>query len=131
MGIIICILHPFVRKGSVEKDTSIPDKLFFRIGEVSEIVGVEPHVLRYWESEFKVLRPTRVGSRRRLYRRKDIELILRIKELLYDRKYTIAGAKKVLRAKTPLPGNKRSVTVSRDKLEQIIRELRSLRDFIE
>ncbi len=124
-------LRPCVRKGSVEKGTSIPDKLFFRIGEVSEIVGVEPHVLRYWESEFKVLRPTRVGSRRRLYRRKDIELILKIKELLYERKYTIAGAKKVLRGKAVLPKSKKSVSVSRDKLEQIVRELRSLREFIE
>ncbi len=113
------------------KDTSIPDKLFFRIGEVSEIVGVEPHVLRYWESEFKILRPSRVGSKRRLYRKKDIELIFRIKELLYEKKFTIAGAKKVLRGKSVAPSRKESVNISRAKLEEILHELKRLRELIE
>ena len=64
---------------------------------MSRIVGVEPHVLRYWESEFPFLKPSRVVSKQRLYRRKDLEMLLRIKQLLYEEKYTIAGAKKQLR----------------------------------
>ena len=75
----------------------IPDKLYFKIGEVSEIVGVDPHVLRYWESEFKVIKPQRASSKQRLYRRMDVENILKIRELLYDRGFTIAGAKKALK----------------------------------
>ena|SRR5277367_2747901 len=75
---------------------AIPDKLFFRIGEVSEIVGVEAYVLRYWESEFSALSPKKSSSGQRMFRRKDVELLLRIKELLYERKFTIDGARKAL-----------------------------------
>ena len=74
----------------------IPDKLFFRIGEVSQIVGVEAYVLRYWESEFKGLSPRKSSSGQRMFRRKDVELLLRIKHLLYDKKFTIEGARKEL-----------------------------------
>jgi len=74
----------------------IPDKRYFKIGEVSEITGVEPHVLRYWEGEFSVIRPQRAGSRQRLFRREDVVHILRIKQLLYGEGFTIAGAKKAL-----------------------------------
>ena len=74
----------------------IPDKVYFRIGEVSDLVGVEPHVLRYWESEFKVIRPRRAASNQRLYRRQDVEALLLIRELLHGRGYTISGAKKFL-----------------------------------
>ncbi len=74
----------------------IPDKLFFRIGEVSRIVGVEPYVLRYWESEFRGLSPKKSSSGQRMFRRKDVELLLRIRHLLYDRKFTIEGARKVI-----------------------------------
>jgi DNA-binding transcriptional MerR regulator len=77
----------------------IPDKLFFRIGEVAEIVGVEQHVLRYWEDEFDVLKPDKNQAGQRLYRRKDIEMVIRIKELLYEEMFTIAGAKKKLKTK--------------------------------
>lgn len=77
----------------------IPDKLFFRIGEVAEIVGVGQHVLRYWEDEFDVLKPDKNQAGQRLYRHKDIELVIRIKELLYDEMFTIAGAKKKLKTK--------------------------------
>ena len=73
----------------------IPDKLFFRIGEAAELVGVETHVLRYWETEFK-MRPQRSGSGQRMYRRKDIEKFLRIRNLLHERGFTIAGARKSL-----------------------------------
>src|SRR6266568_882195 len=74
----------------------IPDKLFFKIGEVCRIVDIEPFVLRFWESEFPHLAPEKSKSGQRVYKRKDIEMVLRIKELLYERGYTIAGARKQL-----------------------------------
>ena len=74
----------------------IPDKLFFKIGEVAELTGTKPHVLRYWESEFRMLRPAKGDSGQRIYRRKDVELVLAIKQLLYEENFTIAGAKKQL-----------------------------------
>ncbi len=77
----------------------IPDKLYFRIGEVSRLVGVQPHVLRYWESEFTGIAPKKSGTGHRLYRRKDVELLLEIKQLLYDNRYTIEGARRHLEAR--------------------------------
>jgi len=77
-------------------NVEIPDKLYFKIGEVSKLAGVPPHVLRYWESEFSAIRPKRANSKQRLYRRTDVELILKLKELLHERRYTIAGARKFL-----------------------------------
>ncbi len=74
----------------------IPDKLYFRIGEVSHLVGVEPYVLRYWEKEFPRLAPKKSGRDHRLYRRKDVELALEIKRLLYENRFTIEGARKFL-----------------------------------
>src|SRR5579871_113263 len=74
----------------------IPDKLFFRIGEVSIMLGVEPYVLRYWETEFPSLSPKKSGTGHRLYRRKDVELLLRIKHLLYEKRFTIDGARQWL-----------------------------------
>ncbi len=74
----------------------IPDKLFFKIGEVAELTGTKPHVLRYWESEFRMLRPAKGDSGQRVYRRKDVELVFSIKQLLYEENFTIAGAKKQL-----------------------------------
>lgn len=79
-----------------KEPSSIPEKLYYKIGEVSEITGIEPYVLRYWESEFKIVSPSRTSSKQRLYRKKDLELILEIKKLLYEEKFTIAGAKKRL-----------------------------------
>ena len=73
------------------------EKLYYRIGEVSRITGLKPHVLRYWESEFKVIKPHKEGSFQRLYRRKDLDLLLKIKKLLYEEGFTIAGAKKKIR----------------------------------
>src|SRR6516162_3858998 len=81
-----------LQHGSAE----IPDKLYFKIGEVSELLGVEPYVLRYWETEFAVLSPKKSGTGHRLYRRKDVELLLRIKHLLYEKKFTIEGARQRL-----------------------------------
>ena len=88
-------------------DRQIPNKLFFKIGEVCEITDTQPYVLRYWESEFPALAPAKNSSGQRIYRRKDIETVLRIKQLLYDEGFTIAGAKKRLEsemlAKAPTP----------------------------
>ena len=83
-------------------EVQVPDKLYFKIGEVAELTGVKPHVLRYWEAEIGSIRPTKNRHQQRLYRQRDIELILRLKELLYNQGYTIAGARRVLRRK-PLP----------------------------
>lgn len=75
---------------------AIPEKLFFKIGEVCELAGVQAHVLRYWESEFSMLAPQKNRAGQRVYRKRDVEMALRIKELLYEDQYTIAGAKKRL-----------------------------------
>lgn len=74
----------------------IPDKLYFRIGEVSRLTGVKQYVLRFWESEFSGLGPKKSGTGHRLYRRKDVEMVLEIKHLLYEKRYTIEGARKWL-----------------------------------
>lgn len=81
--------------GFEAEEAELPDKLFFRIGEAAQLVGVEPHVLRYWESEFR-MRPQRSSSGQRMYRRKDIARFLRIRKLLHDEGFTIAGARKAL-----------------------------------
>lgn len=73
------------------------DKLYFKIGEVSEIVGVAPHVLRYWETEFKTVKPQKSRTKHRVYRRRDVALLLKIKHLLYAQKFTIAGARQQLK----------------------------------
>src|ERR1700704_2766867 len=76
--------------------SALPSKLFFRIGEVASLVGVEPHVLRYWEREFRSIRPTKSAKGQRVYSRKDVENLLRVRDLLYRDGFTIAGAKKRL-----------------------------------
>ncbi len=116
--------------GSALADLSanIPQKLYFRIGEVSNIVGVEAYVLRYWESEFPSVAPKRSGKGQRLYRRKDVESLLIIKHLLYQKKFTIEGARQSLKVKSP----KRSPTASQgqlfngDLLPEIRRELHDI-----
>lgn len=75
----------------------IPDKLYFKIGEVARIAGVKPHVLRYWESEFAAIAPVKSRSNQRLYRRDDILLVLKLKALLYEQGYTIAGARRKIK----------------------------------
>ena len=82
---------------------NIPEKLYFKIGEVCDLVGVQAHVLRYWETEFPQLAPQKNRSGQRSYRRKDVEISLRIKELLYDDMYTIAGARKKLQTELREP----------------------------
>lgn len=84
----------------VQQAPEIPDKLYFRIGEASRLVGVKPHVLRYWESEFPGIAPKKSGTGHRLYRRKDVELLLEIKHLLHDKRYTIEGARRHLETKS-------------------------------
>ncbi len=84
-----------------ETNPTIPGKSFFRIGEVSRILGVEPHVVRYWESEFGSVKPIRTKSDHRVYRRKDLETLLDIKKLLYEEKFTIQGARRQLNLARP------------------------------
>jgi DNA-binding transcriptional MerR regulator len=100
---------------------TLPDKLFFKIGEVAEIVGVRPHVLRYWESEMPALRPLKTRGAHRVYRRRDVELAMLVKRLLQDEGFTISGAKKRLReldrdrvASEPDPQAARDVSVRAD-----------------
>jgi DNA-binding transcriptional MerR regulator len=77
----------------------IPDKLYFRIGEVARLAGIKPYVLRFWETEFPVLGPRKSGTGHRLYRRKDVQLVFEIKRLLYEQRFTIEGARKFLEAR--------------------------------
>lgn len=81
---------------ALRPEKSLPDKLFYKIGEVSKIVGVEPYVLRYWEMEFPFLRPRKNRSGQRVYIKKDVEILLQIKDLLYNERYTIEGVRKRL-----------------------------------
>jgi DNA-binding transcriptional MerR regulator len=103
----------------------IPAKLYFRIGEASSVVGVEPHVLRYWETEFRSIRPKKSARGQRVYSRRDVETLLRIKELLYNHGFTIAGAKRRLRERgvePPDPGDP-SVEEAR-RMRETLLELR-------
>jgi len=80
----------------VGPEPEIPDKLYFRIGDVARLAGIKPYVLRFWETEFPGLGPKKSGTGQRLYRRKDVELVLEIKRLLYEKRFTIEGARKFL-----------------------------------
>jgi DNA-binding transcriptional MerR regulator len=109
----------------------IPDKLYFKIGEVSELLSVEPYVLRYWETEFPVLSPKKSGTGHRLYRRKDVELLLRIKHLLYEKRFTIEGARQSLQAEARAPKPKpvkrlQQELFSADPLPEIRKELANI-----
>ncbi|HVO28029.1 MAG TPA: MerR family transcriptional regulator [Candidatus Margulisiibacteriota bacterium] len=108
----------------------LPDKLYFKIGEVAAIVGVPAYVLRYWESEFSIVRPSKSRSRHRLYRRRDVETLLQIKRLLHDERFTIEGARKRLktlqkeeRQQAELPLGDRAY---RTVLSQLRKEIESL-----
>ncbi|MBV8113592.1 MAG: MerR family transcriptional regulator [Silvibacterium sp.] len=89
-----------------EQTAQIPDKLYFRIGEVAKLCGVEAYVLRFWETEFTQLKPNKSGTGQRLYRKRDVEFALRIKRLLYSEGYTIAGARQVFAAEAREPYKK-------------------------
>jgi DNA-binding transcriptional MerR regulator len=114
------------------RDVVIPDKLYFRIGEVARLCGVEAYVLRFWESEFPQLRPNKSGTGQRLYRKRDVEMAMRVRRLLHEEGYTIVGARQVLAQETSrskasqlslLPGNSPAVQA---KLERVRTELREL-----
>lgn len=109
-------------------DSNIPDKAYFRIGEVSKILSVEPYVIRYWETEFKTIRPVRTKAAQRLYRRKDIEELLTIRNLLYQQRFTISGAKKQLLKMREAP--KETPETHLDKLVLIKKELQLIRKMI-
>jgi DNA-binding transcriptional MerR regulator len=98
----------------VRPSIAIPEKLFFKIGEVCELAGVQAHVLRYWESEFPMLAPQKNRAGQRVYRKRDVEIALRIKELLYEDQYTIAGAKKRLANDMRAGGKLRVVSADDD-----------------
>src|SRR5688572_23785489 len=103
----------------------IPDKLFFRIGEVCEIAGVEPYVLRFWETEFTFLAPTKSKSGHRVYKKKDVEMVLKIKDLLYTRGFTIAGARKQLSKAKPQGSERdKALLKVRNGLQDILTLLR-------
>jgi DNA-binding transcriptional MerR regulator len=120
-------------KSAVRKPVSgevvIPDKLYFRIGEVSRLCGLPSYVLRFWETEFPQLKPSKSGTGQRMYRRIDVESVLRIKNLLYDQGFTIAGARQQLRAEikrkqSPLPFA--VATPARAELKQVRQGLREI-----
>jgi DNA-binding transcriptional MerR regulator len=112
----------------------IPDKLYFRIGDVAKLCGVEPYVLRFWESEFPQLRPNKSGTGQRLYRRRDVEMALRIKRLLYTEGYTITGARQAViaetRKKSPQPElplqQQKAVEKAEVRLHKARKELREI-----
>ena len=103
------------------------DKLYYRIGEVAQLVGVEPHVLRYWETEFRSVRPQKSASGQRVYSRRDVDTLMRVKGLLYGQGFTIAGAKKKLRegGVEPQPPE---VVQSSESLQKIRAQLLDIRD---
>jgi DNA-binding transcriptional MerR regulator len=112
-----------------EGDVTIPDKLYFRIGEVSELVRTKPFVLRYWETEFPTLKPIKSKSGHRLYRRQDVEMVLEIKRLLYERGFTIEGARKQLSNHSETPTEQKDLfrsTLEVAELKAIRRELQSV-----
>jgi len=97
------------------------EKKFFRIGEVSRIIGVEPYVLRYWESEFPQIRPVRADTNQRTYQKKDLELILEIKRLLYEEKLTIEGARQRLKQK-----REKAAVADAALIEEVKRDLQEI-----
>ncbi len=105
----------------------IPDKMYFKIGEVSELTGLEQHVLRFWESEFKNIRPKRTSTGQRMYRKADIELLLYIKKLLHNEKFTIQGAKKYLNSKLD---KEKSVEPGQITIEQICNDLEEIKKLL-
>ncbi|MGD0280183.1 MAG: MerR family transcriptional regulator [Smithella sp.] len=111
-------------------ETIIPEKAYFRIGEVSKIVNVEPYVIRYWESEFKTINPVRTKTAQRLYRKKDVQELLNIKNLLYSQRFTIDGAKKQL-YKTRNNGEQKDKDNNKQQwLIRIKEELQQIRQII-
>jgi DNA-binding transcriptional MerR regulator len=118
------------RKTSAADDPVIPDKLYFRIGEVARLCRLEAYVLRFWESEFPMLKPVKSSTGQRMYRQRDVENVLRIKKLLYDEGYTIAGARqhlkdeaKPVRRQSGLPFPKAKTADNLKKVRQGLQEI--------
>ena len=107
-------------------DSKIPDKMFFKIGEVGKIAGLETHVLRFWESEFKQLHPTKNRKGQRVYQKKDVETVLNIKKLLYDNGYTIAGAKKWLKENSSVVEKSKKESRNKESLIAIKKDLENI-----
>jgi DNA-binding transcriptional MerR regulator len=110
------------------KQENVPDKIYYRIGEVAEITGLQPYILRYWESEFRALSPIKNNAGQRLYKKRDIEILEKIKELLYEKGFTIAGARRQLAA---LEKEKEEVLareneVIKNQLSKIEQELKNI-----
>lgn len=105
--------------------------MYFKIGEVSQLTGIQPYVLRYWESEFPIISPSRSRSSQRLYTKKDVELILEIKRLLYEERYTIEGAKKKLLGRQKAQPHQLSMGLQEEfykrTLQEVIEELKAIR----
>ena len=121
----------------IPEPAEIPDKLYFRIGEVSDLVGVEPYVLRYWETEFPAVGPKKSDTGHRMYRRKEVELLLRIKYLLYEKKYTIEGARQYLQTesmigkrKRPTKSEQRELFPDNPALPEIRKELKAILEML-
>lgn len=111
-------------------DPRVPDREAFRIGEVADLAGVTPSVLRFWESEFPTLRPTKTRAGQRLYRRADVEKVMRIRDLLYDRGFTIDGARRALRSRDSVDKDvalddrrRAAVRAIRNEVEDLLRAL--------
>lgn len=116
--------HPSVSLESVP----LPDRLYFKIGEVSRIAGIPAYILRYWESEFETLQPKKSRSGQRLYRKKDVEAVLQIKRLLYQEGFTIAGARLKFRASGEEKGQPQERNPQR---EDILKSLKHIREGLE
>ena len=127
-------MSALAKRVASKKTYPIPDKLYFKIGEVAEITGVKPYVLRYWESEFKMVNPSKSRSRQRLYRKSDVELIFRIKELLYEERYTINGARKKLKelgyGRIAQPELQFEKAESKSVLDQVIQDLKEIQKIL-
>jgi DNA-binding transcriptional MerR regulator len=115
-----------IRKATPASGSDIPDKLYFRIGEVAKLCDVPAYVLRFWESEFPHLKPHKGGTGQRLYRRRDVEMALRIKNLLYNEGYTIPGARQVFKAELRQKEPQLSLTIDNAPLSVDTRQLRKI-----
>lgn len=129
--------HQTIRSKAARSGAEIPDKLYFRIGEVSRLCDVPAYVLRFWESEFPQLKPHKGGTGQRLYRRRDVETVLHIKSLLYDEGYTISGARQVIKTEQKQKAPQLALDIevgqtgdSAQQLRKLQKEMRELLTFL-
>src|ERR1700678_126993 len=129
-------MAPHLPQQRATQKTEIPDKLYFRIGEVARLCTVAPYVLRFWESDVTQLKPNKSGTGQSRYRRRDVEMALRVKRLLYDEGYTIAGARQAIQAESrskragqpelPLPQQQQAAQRAEVRLHKVRKELREI-----